>query len=232
MKTRFLCAIGLLSLLVGGCASEPQLKPAPAANKIAGDVLGARASVDNVQLSARFDAWEWRPQQLDHKLTPVLVRIQNNSDQPLRIRYEEFRLADPRGFEFVALPPFAIDKEAEVPTDAYAYRTTGFYAAPHVSPYYSGLDPWGGPFYYDPGFYGTYNQVYREVDLPTNDMLIRALPEGVLEPNGEVTGFIYFPDMGEDRDLPLEMRMKFELVNAQTGGQFGVINIPLVLVHG
>ena len=67
--------------------------------------------------------------------------------------------------------------------------------------------------------------MFRRFQLPTGAMVQKALPEGVLEPGGRVTGFLYF----EDIDVGKDDRATFvtDLVNASGGETVGAIRIPL-----
>jgi hypothetical protein len=58
-------------------------------------------------------------------------------------------------------------------------------------------------------------------ELERRERLYRALPEGVLEPGGRVTGFLYF----EDIDVGKDDKATFvtDLVNASTGQTVGAI---------
>jgi hypothetical protein len=61
---------------------------------------------------------------------------------------------------------------------------------------------------------------WREIVLPTEEILERALPEGVIDPGGQVEGFLHFAkvDVEESRD-----RFRADLVNARDGDVFGTI---------
>jgi hypothetical protein len=51
----------------------------------------------------------------------------------------------------------------------------------------------------------------------------RVLPEGVLEPGGRVSGFLYFEKLDGD---PQGVRLVTELVNARNGRRFATSRIP------
>jgi hypothetical protein len=61
--------------------------------------------------------------------------------------------------------------------------------------------------------------------LPTADMIHKALPEGVLEPGGKVTGFLYFEDVKTDKND--KATFTTDLVNAATGEPVASIRIPI-----
>jgi hypothetical protein len=54
-------------------------------------------------------------------------------------------------------------------------------------------------------------------------MLEMAIPEGVLEPQGRVAGFLYFQRMNDDLK---QITLKADLLNARTGATFGTLSIP------
>jgi hypothetical protein len=49
------------------------------------------------------------------------------------------------------------------------------------------------------------------------------VPEGVLNDEGIISGFLYFPRVPKDAE---GVRFDFLLVNADTGDSFGTISIP------
>ena len=81
-----------------------------------------------------------------------------------------------------------------------------------MAPYYSAVYSTMGV--YDPYYYDAYETYYADIDLPTPEMLQHALPEGVVDPGGSVTGFIYFEDVSDD--VP-RVEFRGQLVDASTG---------------
>jgi hypothetical protein len=159
------------------------------------------------------------------EVIPLLVSIENNSSSALRIRYQEFALGTPAGKWLNALPPFAIEGEEVVALRSpYAYPVNGFWVAPYLSGYYPFFPRFVGPFAYDPFFYDTYYPSIRRVPLPTGDMVQKVLPEGVLDPGGRITGFLYFETGDCDPD-----RVTFvaDLIDAKTLRRLGRIEAVL-----
>lgn len=186
-------------------------------------------SVAGVKVTAAADMWQGWPRDLT-RVVPRLVTIENTGSSPIRVRYREFRLVPPEGMTRMALPPFQIQGTETVGTTGvvpgpYPYAIDRFWIAPHLAPYYPYLSPFAGPFAYDPWFYSTYYPAFREVPLPTAQMVGKALPEGVLEAGGRIQGFLYF----EDGDDPKGDMANFEmdLVNATTQQAVGTARIPL-----
>ena len=86
--------------------------------------------------------------------------------------------------------------------------------APYLSRFYSGLTLFAGPFVYDSFFYTSYYPRFVQLQLPTGGTVQKALPEGVLQPGGRMTGD---DDMG---------RFLMDLVDASTTRAIGTISIP------
>jgi hypothetical protein len=58
-----------------------------------------------------------------------------------------------------------------------------------------GVDYWGGPFLFPPGYASwvwLWSPAYYPASTPPADVLALGLPEGVLEPGGVVSGYVYF----------------------------------------
>jgi hypothetical protein len=177
--------------------------------------------VNGVRVIARSDAWSGFPPDL-HRVTPILVTIENEGTAPLRIRYNEFSLNAPStGASYAAIPPFDIRGTEVEPITALGY--SGFWVAPYYAPYYPGLRPYYGAFPFDQFYYNTYYPSWIDIQLPTGDMVQKALPEGVLEPGGRVTGYLYFHNVKRDVGM---VEFTEELVNAKNGETFGVVRIP------
>jgi hypothetical protein len=188
-------------------------------------------TIAGITVTAEADAWRGVPADLT-RVIPLLVTIENNGARPLRLRYTEFALVDETKHSS-ALPPFRIEGTETVGTSAafgeYPYPWSGFYVAPYLSRYYPGLTPFAGPFVYDPFFYTSYYPRFVQLQLPTGDMVQKALPEGVLEPGGRMSGFLYFEDVdigdvNGDDDMG---RFLMDLVDASTTRALGTIAIPL-----
>lgn len=219
-----LASLGL-AFFCTACATTT-LRPAPEAQVVPGPGTGAVAADEGVQLEARTGAWNGFPNNLAYEVTPVLVTITNESEIPLRIRYDEFQLVSPSGKTFAALPPFDMVRTVTDQIGFVEYPLWGFSIAPHLSPYYPWLTPFDGPFAYDPFYYQRYYPVFARIQLPTADMLQKALPEGVLEPQGRLSGFLYFEPVGDE---VTRVDFKAELPNARATEQVAAVSIPFIL---
>lgn len=226
---RSLFTAAVLTTGLVGCASS-DLKPAPAADEVAGVDEAAVDTVNNVRVVVESSAWEGEGE-VARQLTPLEVRVENDSEMPLYIRYQQFSLVGPEGQHYSALPPIAArqDIEQNVAAAPMATPTFGydnFFVSPAYSYAYTGMPVWRDDLGFDPFYYDTYYPVYQDLGVSTPELRSRALPEGVVGAGGEVEGFIYFEHVGAD--MP-RVEFRGELVNADTGRAVGTVTIPFVV---
>jgi hypothetical protein len=222
--------------------------PGPTAQVPAGQDKTAKAQASGVQVAVTTESWKGRPSDLPRVLTPVRVTIQNRSGHPIRLRYQDFALVGSSGFTYVSIPPLeargnqvseapsaATPSTRRVSTQAPPQPVTpparqavrpqfvhqGFYVSPWYSYNYPGLGVWPGYFPWDPYYYDRYYAVWPE-PLPTRDMIERALPEGVLQNGGTISGYLYFNDVERENSVAF----RFPVVAADTNQVLGTATIP------
>lgn len=199
----------------------------------------ARATSGGVTLTATAGMWPGDVD-IEEALVPIEVRIENASDHKIRISYSDFGLVTETGTRYAALPPYRVEGSVTElatssrygPIGRTAFTHRGFYVAPHYAPIYTTLPRFTvRDLYYDPYYYGHYYPYWTNarirVELPTADMLRLAIPEGVLDENGELEGFLYF------EKIPAYLagsRINFhmELTDAISGVRFATLHIPFV----
>jgi hypothetical protein len=189
---------------------------------------GRRPQEGEISLWVDGDAWRGEPRDLEKVVAPVWVTVQNRGKQPVRLMYKDLALEYPSGIKVNPLPPFSMRTEGPTRTTAIhvpTFRYHGFYVAPAYRWYYPGLRAWYRPLPYDPMFYDTYYARWR-VPLPTEDMLRGALPEGVLEPGGSVSGFLHFPDV--PRDAHGVFTFRASVAEDGDGQTVASLDVPLV----
>lgn len=220
---RKIIVLFLPGLLLIGC--NARLAPAPGANTVPAEKTAAFAESAGVRIVVAPNQWAGDPADLQNVATPLRVTIENRSAQPLRIRYDEFTLTAPAGFKATAQAPYKIEGTVIKPVflpQTY-YIPGGFELAPHYRTQYQDTSKPRHPWNYDE-YTPRYN--LRELPLPSENMLERGIPEGVLEPRGQISGFLYFEKLSED--LPAIV-FEANLVDARTGKRFGTIRIPFVV---
>ncbi|MGD8396431.1 MAG: hypothetical protein PVF43_13265 [Candidatus Eiseniibacteriota bacterium] len=221
--------VATATLLLGGCARKADLTPASSARLDPYHPETGVSEVDGVSAVIEADAWNGRRDVVQH-VTPLHVTIQNDGERPLRLRYSEVALISMDGHRYSALPPFEMTGTVDEPVattttpvlePAFGYR--GFYVAPYYHPLYPSIDAYAHAFRYDPTYNRHYTTYWRKLFLPTDYMLANALPEGVVEPGGSVSGYLYFErvDPGARRVV-----FRYDLVNALEGEMFGTLTLP------
>ena len=220
----------LFTFVLEGCAPGPHLKPAPEARRVAGVKKAAVVDAFGVRIIARGDAWSGNPTILRQILTPIQVTLENRSGRPIQIGYNHFALVGAAGLHAVALPPQKIETPARVPAIAPpavpAFSHQRFLVAPYDSPFLGTyLVPWSNPFAFDPVYYQQYYAL-QPIRLPTPEMLRKAIPEGVLDDNGRLSGFLYFQPIGKENS---RVTFNAELVDADTGERLGAASIPFLV---
>jgi hypothetical protein len=189
----------------------------------------ARAEANGVAMIVQANHWKGEPSNLRAALLPMYIDMRNNSGHPLQVAYRRFTLLTGTGFETTALPPFRI--QGSVPQTRPVtvvnpwYGWSGFHLAPYYSPFYgSAFHTWGGPWYFDSPYYTAY--ATWQQPLPTEDMLAKALPEGVLQNGGNLTGYLYFRRLPEGAD---RVTFRSDLIDAETEQQIASLNVPFVI---
>src|SRR5687767_8699647 len=102
---RLVTALAIAALCTA-CARS--LKPAPEAQRVPGNELAAVTESAGVQMIVEAGAWDGEPSNLVRELTPLRVSIKNNSDRPVRVRYDDFAIDTGRGITYTPLPPLKI----------------------------------------------------------------------------------------------------------------------------
>jgi hypothetical protein len=162
---------------------------------------------------------EWRGWTLVPALVPLPITIDNDSSRPLRIRYREIWLATAGGARAAALPAIDLAGKGPPVPRRYPYVWSGFYLAPHLIRFYRGF--WTGRWTIDDDA-EHYEMRFRELTTlmsPTTEMVHRALPEGVLEPAGYITGVLYFRKPAGTATLVVD------LVDAASAERFGTVEV-------
>lgn len=216
-------------LLAAGCAGPARLAPAPGADVLPGHGYAALAQEGGVRLTVVANAWRGHPDNLADEITPLKVTIENRGTQPLRIRYNEFALEAPQGVRHTALPPLkitgSVEETSALPEYVPRFMHSDFYMAPYYHPLYGAVPIWEDPWAYDTSYYDRYYPTWR-IQLPTQDMRDMAIPEGVLKPGGEVSGFVYFPKIERDAKA---LTFAFDLRSPGADADFGRLRIPFVV---
>lgn len=214
--------VSVVCLLCAACM--PQFRAASPGQAIPGSPHIARASVEGFTIEAEVDSWKGDRQTLEDVLTPVKVNISNEGRHAVSLRYRNFALSNPSGVRSSALPPFKIQGTVDVPAPLIspAFRHRNFALYPYYRFYGPAFPLWRDDWGWDSAWYGSYYRYWQQ-NLPTEDMLRKAIPEGVLNSGGSVEGYLYFQRVPKAAQ---EVHLEATLMDASTHQQFGTIRIP------
>lgn len=187
--------VSLTTLALAACETTAMLAPAPQARAVPGLEGAAIASAAGVRVVAQPDVWPGKAP-IQDEVTPVRVRIENRSGEPLLVRPRQFMLVAPDGTTYAARSPAQIRGTVRVRGEP---------------PRFIGFDP--------------RNYMYRsiEYELPTEEMRALALRAGVLPPGQATSGFLYFERLSDALD---RVSFRMDLVNPQDRRRRGAVTIP------
>jgi hypothetical protein len=199
------------------------LAPASSARVVADAPTAAFSVAEGIRCSANVGAWNGREGELPRFVVPVKVRIKNDSGKPIRVLYEEFALLGKKGRSYRPIPVLPIDDQARKAVQPMSpmYASTGFFVAPRFHDVYATLDPWSVPLQRDEARYGELFSRWGK-HPPDRQTLREALPEGVLENGGILTGFLFF-----ESPLDREDRVTFQADFDAGDGQQKVASIEI-----
>ena len=212
MRWRLLSTVAFL--LLAGCST--------AASRMAHEPVAASTTEAGVEVVATTRAWRGWPKDLSRFVTPVHLRLVNRGSVPLRVGYQDFALVPPTGQPLAAVLPQEVrgvtfePPPAGLPSAGFALGAQG----------YAGESDWvmPGQTLWTSAY--PVGRVGEQFALPTPDILIGALREGVLAPGAGISGFVYFerlPPHTESAELTTR------LIDASSGEPVGRAVIPLTL---
>jgi hypothetical protein len=227
-RSTALLLLPVLLAVASGCARRANLTPAATPEDVGPE--SAVSNVEGVRVRVESDAWPARSRISLH-VTPLRIRLTNQGERSVRVDYSDFSLVAADGTRYGALPPYRVEGTVSEPVLAEAYAALDdpsftyrdFVVAPYYAPIYPRLAVYPGSYFYDPVYVDRYYRYWATTAPPTPEMLARALPAGVLEPGGEVEGFLYFERVDPEHAAVV---FRADLTSISDGERFGEIRIP------
>jgi len=196
------------------------LVPGPSAKVISGAPMAAFSEAGGVRCSADVGAWPERARRPPNNVVPVKVQVRNQSGKAIRLLAEDFLLVGRSGLIYRPIPVLPLDGE-NLPSLKPLYASTKFYVAPRLRQAYPTLEPWSARLQRDEALYDRQFRLWGKVH-PTMEMIRMALPEGVLEDGGLISGFLFF-----ESPLGEKERVTFHADFGQDGDSGGVASIEI-----
>jgi hypothetical protein len=212
-------------LIAGVACAHGELVPARKAKRVAGAPTAAYAVVEGVRCSANVGAWSESGDELPDGIVPVKVRIKNDSGKPIRVMHEDFVFTGKNGRTYRPVPVLPLDRDVPVPSVRPMYAASNFYVAPSFRRAYRQLEPWPSALERDDELYERQFQRWGN-QRPSLETIRMALPEGVLEDGGVITGFLFF-----ESPLSRESNVTFqaEFDHGRNGDLVSSIEIPFAV---
>jgi len=226
-------ALAGTALIATGCQSQPtEIEPPPGATSAVGGEETTVHMSGDVSLTVEGEAWTGALA-VKEEVTPLRVEIRNGRQGDLLVRYESFRLTSDDGDVYAALPPWNIDERETVyvvehdydPIADPYYDHDDYYVAPYYADVYPGTDVYD-TYDWDVAYYRDTYGYWADIELPTAEMLSRALPEGVIRTGGYVDGMIYFEHVPADEE---NVTLHAELRDPATGVIVATFDVPLIV---
>jgi hypothetical protein len=208
------------------CGHGGRLVPADDARLMPDTKDVAVAGDRGVRVVASLDDWRGLAGELPPGITPIKLRVVNHAPRPIAVLYEHLVLEGREGRRYLAVPTIPLDHAqllARTGPVRPIFATWKFEVAARYHDMYPALDAWPVPLTRDDE---AYERAYRAWNgsPPSPELRRLALPEGVLAPDGEVTGYVYFVSpIGSESALTLDA----DLVSDGTGDPVASIRIPL-----
>jgi hypothetical protein len=222
MHRRSVPAAILLAVVAAGCG-HGALVPASPASVVPGAPAAAFAVDGGIRCSADVGQADELGEELPAVVVPVKVRIKNDSGTTIQVLQERFTLVGNSGRVYRPIPVLPIDAgdHGRAPAVRPIYASTKFFVAPRLHAVYRTLEPWSAPLQRDDALYERQRRRWGKHG-PSLDVMRMALPEGVLDDGGIISGFLFF-----ESPLTREDRVTFHADFGSGDGQSDVASIEI-----
>lgn len=192
----------------------------------------AEAATSGIEVKATVKSWPGEAF-IKKEVTPVRISIDNGSaDASVDVSYKRFRLVEDDGDQRAALPPFEIEGEAPEVRVGAEYEVIDYDWVGTEYDVYNVYDPIYGDdvvvsdvdWVYEPDYYVDHYTYWADTPLPSTEMLVLALPEGVVKPGGTLQGWMYFEEVDATAEA---VTLKVDLVDPNTDEKLGEIELEL-----
>ena len=193
----------LVIIFLAGCASR-RLVPLPDGGLINPELRSAMKTEEGVTVSVQASAWHGTPSDLDSYVTSLYVVIENDTNETLTFGYDDFVLFDENRTQYNALTPETVVKVLQA-----AYQGTYLYPSFYGSVFIGSGFFYFSPYYFFPFYpWWDYPGYYQ---VPLDDVFNQALMPGLVNPNANVQGFIYFTTIPSNiKNVTLVIGYKFK----------------------
>jgi hypothetical protein len=216
----------LASTLALASCGHGRLAPGGNAELVPGAVASAVALDEGVRVVASLDDWRGTANALPDQVTPIKIRLVNHGKQPISILYEHFTLEGRGGRRYHVIPAIPLTHAtllAGMGPIRPIFAASNFEVAPRYHDIYPSFEAWPTPL--PRARSGEDGVAVRWAGrAPDREICRMELPEGVLAPDGEITGYLFFEDPTRyEKALTLDA----DLVSERSGQTVASVKIPL-----
>jgi len=222
-KIKYVVSAFFISLLLTGCASYGQRTY----SLITPEVRSSAPDKKNIHITISSNVWSGNPDSLPTYLTAFFIEIENNSDKPITIQYDDIVLIDQFRNQYNALLPdmasnIIMQKSKSKwyfrPSISIGFGSGGYYGGRYRGSYGIGYGGYGhgypyyrSPFYW-PYNYAYYNNYYSDYyDRDYSDLFTKSLVPGTIRPNAKISGFVFFKKLPKEvNTFDLEVSYRIE----------------------
>ena len=222
-KIKFAVLLFFVTVLLSGCASYGSRTY----SLITPEVRSSDTDRDKVKITISSNVWNGNPENLPDYLTTFYIEIENNSSEPITVRYDDIVLIDQFRNQYNALLPdmasnIVVQKSKRKwyfrPSISIGFGSGGYYGGWYGSGYGVGIGSYGygypyyrSPFYW-PYNYAYYNSYYSDYyDQDYSDLFTKSLVPGIIRPNAKISGFVFFKKLpGEVNTFELNFSYRTE----------------------
>ncbi len=183
-----------------------------------------------VELTVGSDTWEGDT--VPKYVNPIRITIDSGREDPIVVRYNNFVITNRDGKKYSVMPLYEMDAKLKklvfdkdyeiIPKPFYDYKNYSIF--PIYEPAYKTIEITDYDYIIDPYIQEKYmDWAAMDADLPTQEMRMKALPEGILDIDGIVSGFLFFEKVNPNDK---EVTLKFDIVDAKSNKKISTIEIP------
>ena len=220
----------LVLLFVTSCSEEKKIELVPKDDDEVTLSETETITIDSVQVTVSSDSWVGSPE-VRNEVTPLKITVANNNENPIKITYDNMKLVSEDSTVFTALPIYNligtvndvqlapehnVIVESEIDHDR-------FYIYPMYTRVYNNIPITDYKYFEDPSYYSQYYSEWNETGMPTAGMRNLALPEGILDNGGSISGFVYFQKVDADVE---SVELSMDIINAENNEVLGNIQLP------
>ena len=210
--------LAVAPLLAAACVHPVRFHPAAPEQAVAGQPDSASAEQGGVRVVVHAGGWRGAPDDVEDRLTPIEVYVENDSGRAVKIGPEYFGLVAENGFHYQPLDPREVQRVASPAYGSGAVVYYGYYGA---YPWPGFWSPWHRHRFYPwawSDWYGPPVAYYAPATPPP------PAPRGALQDDGHISLLLFFPVPARSLSF---MEVTADLVD-EAGRPIATLRLPLL----